>query len=245
MDTMVRFCRDSLTAVLAWCAVVADQRAVEIIIRPRPAVPLEDFATFAHVAVPDAPATVHITKAETVREWILASDVVVSSYSTSLIEAAVAGKATAIVEPFPIPAVLAADWQAQLPHLTTLAAFDHACQQSTPATGQALNEWTRASLLAHGDAIVNLAQILADVRQSRAKRSTLGRSSVLPRGGPRWRAWLQFEHMRRTGQNARRTAPDSISPLYEKDIVSEAEIKRRVQRWGQVLRTEAVGAASA
>ena len=245
MDTMVRFCRDSLTAVLAWCAAVAAHQPVEIIIRPRPAVPLEDFATFARQAVPGAPAAVHITKAETVREWILASDVVVSSYSTSLIEAAVAGKATAIVEPFPIPPVLAADWQAHLPRLTTLAAFDHACLYSTPAAGQALNEWTRASLLAHGDAIVNLAQILADVRQSRVKRPALGRSSLLPPGRPRWRAWLQFEQMRRAGHSARRTAPASISPLYEADIVSEAEIKRRVQRWGQVLTPAPVGAASA
>jgi surface carbohydrate biosynthesis protein len=235
MQAMVHFCRESLTSVLEWCAAVAASSQVEFIIRPRPAVPLEQFQAFVAGVMPDGIASIHVTKAESVREWILASQVVVSSYSTSLIESAVAGQATFMVEPQPMPAVLVADWQSYLPHLTTFPAFESACRDGTPQSGQDLNRWTRARMLSRGDAIENLARFLADLRGGAMNRPRLRPGSLLPPGRGARPAWLEFENLRRSGQRARRTADPNISPLYESDLVSAAEIHHRVQRWGQVL----------
>jgi hypothetical protein len=64
----------------------------EPILRPRLITPLEDFVAAVRRVVPDIPSRMHISEPGTVREWIMASDVTVSSHSTSLIEAAVARK---------------------------------------------------------------------------------------------------------------------------------------------------------
>jgi surface carbohydrate biosynthesis protein len=236
MEAMVRFCRDSLTTALEWCAKLAATQQVEIVIRPRPSVPLEEFQTFAAGVISESPAALHYTKTESVREWILASQVVLSSYSTSLIESAVAGKDTYIVEPYPIPVVLQTDWQAYLFHLTTAEAFETACLQSAPASGGDLNTWTRARLLAHGDPIDRLAQMLSDLRRGGLPRPPhFQPGSVLPSGQSSRLARREFEHLRRAGHTARRTPNPIVSPLYENDFVSRDEIDWRVQRWGQVL----------
>ncbi len=236
IDTMVRFCRDSLTTMLQWCAQLAARYPVEVIIRPRPAVPLEEFQAFAAAVIPQAPAGLHFTKSESVREWILASQVVLSSYSTSLIEAAVAGKETYIFEPYPIPSVLQTEWQTHLSHLTTSAAFERACTHSQPPSGGDLSAWTRGRLLAHGDPIARLAQLLADVRRGvfqappPLQPASLFAPSLTSQNAP-----LEFERARRSGHAARRTPNPDISPLYENDLVSRDDVDLRVRRWAQVL----------
>ena len=94
-DTVLAYCefaRRSLETVAPWCVALARSGRGELIIRPRPATPLAEFsATLERVAggLPDR--HLHVIKDESVREWIFASQVVVSSYSTTLIEAAIAG----------------------------------------------------------------------------------------------------------------------------------------------------------
>ena len=51
---------------------------------PRPVTPLADFRSAVQRVLTDIPEHLHIIKDESVREWIINSDVVVTSYSTSL-----------------------------------------------------------------------------------------------------------------------------------------------------------------
>jgi len=101
-----------------------------------------------------------MSKAETVRDWILASDVVISSYSTSLIEAAVACKPIYMVEPVPIPESLQCDWYEFVPRIYASAEFKEACLALTENGDHELRRWTEESMLANGDPITGLADFI-------------------------------------------------------------------------------------
>ena len=58
---------------------------------------------FMHRTVQNPNANLKIIKTETAREWILAADHVMSSHSTTLIEAALAGKPIHRFSPEPYP----------------------------------------------------------------------------------------------------------------------------------------------
>jgi hypothetical protein len=233
---MVAFCRDSFAQVIAWCQSVAALGPVEVIIRPRPATPASEFTAAVERAIPGQRLAVRIIKDETVREWILASDLVVSSYSTSLIEAAVAGVANAMLEPVPLINALRVDWQDHAARLTSEAAFRAACLAQTGAPHDTrLGQWARSHMMAHGDAVSNLANHLAGlVQRPPAKNAALRRRLLAP-AHPRWQpAWVAFELSRRRGAQHRRTA-QPVTTLYERDVVSSAEISARTQRWQALL----------
>ncbi len=107
---MRAFCRESLAHVLRWCNDVGKNDELEIIFRPRPATNSQQMETFFRESVGTPAAHLHFSKVETVRDWIMASDVILSSYSTSLIESAIAGKPIYMLEPVPIPDSLYCDW---------------------------------------------------------------------------------------------------------------------------------------
>ena len=119
IEEMTRFCHQSLEETIKWCAEVALEGDIELIIRPRPGTPLNVFKSAIGKILDSLPPRLHVTKSESVREWILASDVTVSSYSTSLIEAAIAGKATYLLEPYPVPLSLQCEWHDHVAHTRT------------------------------------------------------------------------------------------------------------------------------
>ena len=238
LDAMVRFTRESFTQVMRWCHALALSNDVELIIRPRPLTPLDDFRAAMLQVVPDLPPAIHITKAESVREWILASEVVVSSYSTSLIEAGVAGKPAFMAEPCPLPEVLMVDWQQSVPRLRTLAEFEAACRSATTSTHHnQVGLWARTTMLSRGDPIANLARFLADVHLGRVARPPRpGYGSLTFKKERAWVPdWIWFQQQRRAGYEQRRAQPQDISPFYEMDRFQPHEIEARVQRWGQFL----------
>ena len=158
------FCRKSLPVVLKWCADVASRGAVEVVVRPRPATLLSAFRSMVSHALDSWPANLHIIKEGSVREWVLASDTVLSSYSTTLIEAAVAGKCAYMVLPYPLPEGLMADWYANAAQLRTWDEFESACcQEPDASSSEPLKQWARREMMSRGDAIRNLADILAEI----------------------------------------------------------------------------------
>jgi hypothetical protein len=82
----------SFEAAMRWCAALARRSDLELIIRPRPSTAPDHFPKRVEEVVGPLPLRMSVTARDTVRDWILASDVVISSYSTALIEAAVAGE---------------------------------------------------------------------------------------------------------------------------------------------------------
>jgi surface carbohydrate biosynthesis protein len=155
----------SLREVIRWCSKLSKSENVEIIFRPRPATSIERMTAFFTDVIPSFPKHLHIIKSHTVREWILASNIVVSSYSTTLIEAAIADKPVAMLSPYPIPDFLYVSWYDMVQKLDNYASF---CQQvSSPdaTSGNDLKIWAESEMMSNGDpilGIVNLSLSLAD-----------------------------------------------------------------------------------
>jgi len=159
---MRAFCRESLALVLKWCNEAGKNDELEIIFRPRPATNSQQMKTFFRESVVTPAAHLHFTKAETVRDWIMASDVVVSSYSTSLIEAAVAGKPIYMLEPVPIPDSLYCDWYDLVPRIHSNAGFEEACLASKGNNNHKLQTWAQDSMLSNSDPVEGLANFIAE-----------------------------------------------------------------------------------
>lgn len=233
--TMREFCRTSLAEVLRWLLKITQVDRFEVIVRPRPATTLEEFKSVILSLSTEGLAGAHICKDETVREWILASDMVVSSHSTSLIEAAIAGKTAYMLEPFPIPAALSVDWHQLVTHLKTEQDFIDACLCQSQVGTPSLEKWVRSSMMAHGDAIQNIVNFLAQLCHGNAPHPpALSRAVALEH-----RRWpipgLLFEILK-YGRGHRRYAPfRTVSPDLAKDFISQADIEQRIRRWGDFL----------
>ncbi|MBM4423075.1 MAG: FkbM family methyltransferase [Chloroflexi bacterium] len=161
MRAMRDFARDSLIALLQWCQAAGATGDHEVIFRPKPATHRKDVLAFFDKHVSAQPAQgLHFIKDGSVREWILASDVVISSFSTSLIEASIAKRPIAMVEPIPLTEDFAADWYQHVPRLTTRDAFLTACRQPSTESGESLRAWATDTMLSRGDAISGLAEHL-------------------------------------------------------------------------------------
>ncbi|NOX63183.1 MAG: hypothetical protein GXP42_14755 [Chloroflexi bacterium] len=234
VDELVRFCQSSFARVMRWFVNLARERDFEIIVRPRPATPLEQFEAKVRETVPDRPPQVRVLKEGTVREWILASDIVVTSHSTSLIEAAVAGKPAYMLEPHPIPENLHAPWHDLALHLQTEEAFRQAMMTPNDMRENRLGQWARTTLMANGDSIWNLAQFVADLYAGRIEppppatyRSLMPPEFRFPR--------LAFEYRKFRGRKQRHAAPRAINPKYEKDLLNQEQLEQRMAHWRACL----------
>jgi len=187
-----QFGRLTFKDVMKWCVEIASDSNVELIIRPRPGTALNVFKDAVQKVIGKIPERMRFTKEESVREWIMASDVVISSYSTSLIEAALAGKIAYMLEPYPIPESLHVEWHDYITRIETQAEFEGAClTPSTVTNSNQLASWARKTMLARGDAIWNLAEFLARLCSGEIRRPPFPDRKIgtppgrlpLPKGG--------------------------------------------------------------
>lgn len=231
------YCCSTLTEVVRWLDELARGGDTEVIIRPRPSILLEDLKAFILKTVPSIPDRMHLIEGESVRDWILASDVVVSSYSTSLIEAATAGKEAYILEPYDIPSVLFVEWQRLLPHIKTKTEFIATCSGNPKeGGGRQLKDWAKATVMGRDDAIQNLVQYLARLCQGDIPHPPgPSRKDVVEWLNWPIPSWLLFELMKIGVREGRRTPFRKIEPEFVKDFVSQEEIERRVGRWAEIL----------
>jgi surface carbohydrate biosynthesis protein len=232
------FCAASLPIVLDWLRQLAQTAPVEIILRPRPTTSRADFQQLAG----ELPPNVHFNKEHSIREWILASDAVFSSHSTSLIEAATAGKPATMALPLPLPEPMRADWMARAPQVNTAPAFLAAAlnEGSDPAGGtHPLASWAQAELLGNGDPIRGLADFLASLLSGAPRPPAIPPAdleTLLPRGYAARRAWQALPPARRRYQQAwkamararkrsRRLAPE----VAREDLPARAAARRTAQ----------------
>jgi hypothetical protein len=95
---------------------------------------------------------------------VLASDQVVSSYSTSLLEAAVAGKPAWMFEPISFPEGLHCEWYDSAPRIRSVAEFVHVCKTHSAVTDHSLAHWVQANLLPEHDSIEKIVHELWKIR---------------------------------------------------------------------------------
>jgi surface carbohydrate biosynthesis protein len=234
IKVMRDYCEQSLAEVLRWCNEAANEQQVEIIVRPRPSTSMDDFLAFVKRALPEMPPLFHIIQQESVREWILASDIIISSHSTSLIEAAVAEKHGCIIAPLPIPVQLHVDWHDLIPHVNTQNDFIRLIGSDISENPE-LKYWAHSSMMAKGDPIHNLTDYLAKFLQDEIEvppplpyKTVAFWFKVIP---PAW-MWSLY---RRLKLFLRHPVTGGVDPNYLKDYVSQNGIRTRVQKWMYLL----------
>ena len=240
VSEMKDYCERSMGEVMRWLNSASSSGSAEYIVRPRPATPIEDFTRAVRNIIPNLSEHVHIMQDASVREWILASDVTISSHSTSLIEAAVAGKQCYMLEPYPIPAALAVTWHDKVARIRSLDEFQRiSTRGDAEGDNAAIRQWARSTLMARGDAIANIAEYLAALCSGRAARPDIPEIRDIT---PRWRlTWLPipsrllYEYRRILGRKRRCNPRPIIEPEYVKDLVSRNEIERRITKWDMIL----------
>ncbi|MBE0670195.1 MAG: hypothetical protein IH588_06390, partial [Anaerolineales bacterium] len=234
VKVMQDYCTQSLREVLIWCDVAAREGQVEIILRPRPSTSIEDFLAFVKSVLSKTSVRFHIIQQESVREWILASDIVVSSHSTSLIEAAIAGKYVSMVVPFSVPSQLHVGWHDFLPQIHTQNEFIQLVRLNK-LKNHALEHWARSTMMKTGDAIYDLAMYLVkllhneiEIPPSLPQKNVIFWFKVIP---PAW-IWAFY---RRLKLFLRHPASGGMDPEYAKDYVPRSGIRARIQKWTQLL----------
>jgi surface carbohydrate biosynthesis protein len=145
------YCERSLRQLFMWINELRGNDTI-FILRPRPSTTRDQMFNFLHRTVRNPSANLKIIKAETAREWILAADHVMSSHSTTLIEAALAGKPIHRFSPEPYPEAIASEWHGLVPLLSGRKPFLDAVQrEAVEPTGLPLAEWARTRFLFAGD----------------------------------------------------------------------------------------------
>ena len=235
------YCARSLPKLVKWCAGLAADPGVEVILRPRPATREADMDGVIGKVLKASPRRFHLIKQGSAREWVIASDAVVSSYSTVLIEGALAGKSVLRVAPEPTPAALHYDWCDLVPAVETRDAFISACLAADSGdSGGPLKAWAEQTFFAAGDPVDRLVEGLAEVIKA-------GHAASAPqRKGPHGMAMPSWVRLVAglAGPQARHALLLKHCPGYaynlathEKDLFSQADVQARVERWKAQLST--------
>lgn len=240
-----QFAAESLQIAARWLKKAGDENDVEIIIRPRPSTPKAEFESFCQKAAGAFPSNVHIIKAGAVREWIIASDLIGSSYSTTLIEAAVAQKEIFMLAPVPFPAFMHNDWFGMVPHVRSQGELLSLI--SGPASRdnwKPLHDWAVATMLGKGDVFINLADLLARVyrRDGTIPRNVYRKKRLtgLPEQSLSYRSRRFLSNLR--DRLAGKSQPYSQTPTgnrpdMEQDRFDASEVERRLGQWNRVLQS--------
>lgn len=210
------FADASFAEAMRWWFAAARAGEAEVIVRPRPSVTAQALSARMRQAQGVFPERLHVIKHGSVREWILASQAVASSYSTTLIEAAVAEKALCLMMPVEFPAFCRAAWFPAAPAARDVEGFLQAvCEGRGQETWRGLKHWAMEALGLDGDPVERIVDVLA-----RAARASVGPGSPLECG----------------------IVPDAprdffTAPLaaHEADELTEAMVRARVQRWEAVV----------
>lgn len=232
---MRAYCRRGLVTLAHWCEALASRGDAEVIVRPRPATSVDEISRFFAAEAGLSAPGFRMIKAETAREWSLASDAVVSSYSTVQIEAALAGKRVLRIAPEPAPAALRYDWSELVAPVRTQAEFLDACLGDEGAPGP-LAEWARNSFFAAGDPIAAAARAIVSATRAaydrppprtRAKRLPAAlHEAVLAAPDAEARDALFRERLRSYSFNR---------GTHEKDLFEPGDVEARVARWADIL----------
>jgi len=234
------FALASFREAIIWWQQAANLDGLELIIRPRPAVSGDVFLKTCVDRIGVIPEHLHIIKEGTVREWILSSDIVMSSYSTTLIEAAVAEKPVYMLEPIPFPPYIQADWYGFVPRLQSQQDFLTVLSNNGLGDSyQKLQTWACESMLNPPDVIDNLAHWLAAICRAETHLPPAADAASLP-VRPQNRLQRVLKDPARTVKSvwARFSGKNTESEKvigHEQDAFSSQDVAERIKRWEKIL----------
>ncbi len=236
----VEYARRSFREIAAWCREAAAAEKVELIIRPRPAVARDVFVqAFEEVSGPCRSKNLHFIKDGNVQEWIHASQLVVSSFSTTLLEAAVAGKPAYLLAPIAAPETASSEWHDVAPTVSTQHAFlELVSKAGEAAADDRLECWADRNLLHHGDAIENIARAVHEICAGVRTAPIPGRLAL-----PQVIAKATMNALRQAERFCRHhLRPHRRGAFgHESDVIGRREIDGRTEQWDALL-TEATRA---
>lgn len=239
-----QYCRESMKVLFHALASLDQPDDPVFILRPRPATAASIFAEYIQANEPAALGNVKIIKGESARDWILASDHVISSYSTTIIEAALAGKPVNVFSPVPFPEALADDWYEKVDLLETGEALLGAIRApARPETATPLADWAAARFLPSGDPCAQIAKAIHDAwrRTSTTPGTVADRNRLgwLRRSREEIRTRLQRGALYHRFARFRHPKYAFTLRKHEKDLFSAVEVARRVSRWAALSGTDA------
>lgn len=235
------YCVEALDESAHWLAAAAATGEIEVILRPRPAVNTAQMSERVGKAIGTFPRNFHVIKQESVREWLLASDIIVSSNSTSLIEGAVTGKPIYLSAPVKMPECLNYEWCALVPEIRDRDEFVRIARDGGDMSGSLrVRDWVERSFKLGHAPIDQVADRLREI----ANMPTPQVSRIIPKAGGASPLWLrpvasimglELRHLLRS-----KFQPDYFFNLttHEKDLFDEREVARRTRAWKIILRRQ-------
>jgi len=222
------FAQESLKILIKWCIKACDDKSVEIIFRPRPATPTSKMVEYFKSESSILPKNLHITKDYSVREWILASDVVMSSYSTTLIEAAVAEKPIYMLAPIVFPPYLHADWYNLVPQVTCYHEFLEIIRAFSPDSCLKLKQWTESKYLKNGDPVQGIVRLLLKIPDIEIWASD---NPELKKTIPENEGNILSNIVKTIGVSFRKPKMED----YENDFFTPQDVLRKKMEWERIL----------
>ncbi len=225
IEAYFQWARDSLDALVDWLMATPDD--VELIFRPRPGIGMKAYQERFGERLKQFPKSVKMLDDLTVREWILASDVVASNLSTSLMESALACKDTFVIAPLPFPDRVMIDWQSKVTQIQTKDQYLGALDGSFKGDPTELADWVKSTMMPVGDPIAKLADWLAEVhKEANALPKPLG-----PLGTKIRSKELEFKSWKRKTK-LKLKGGYQLPPV---DVFSDEDIATRGRDWQRIL----------
>jgi surface carbohydrate biosynthesis protein len=235
------YCRKGMYCLGKWADALARREEVEVIVRPRPSLDRAMMAEFIRDECGISEPRFRLVKEETARDWVLASDVVMSSYSTILIEAALVGKTIRKFEPIPIPPALKYEWLDLVCSVgSEEEVINGASVGASDGGSNRLRTWALSEFFANSDPVLGLVRAIAAETMAAHKNQV-----SLPKGQFKQRMpiWLGIlDRFVRLSPVVRDQLYRKFVPSYthrpidhEKDFFDWHEVELRTKKWKDVL----------
>ena len=238
------YCRKGMYCLGRWADALARRDEFEVIVRPRPSLERATMAQFVRDECGISEPQFHLIKDETARDWVLASDVVMSSYSTILIEAALVGKTIRRFEPSPIPPTLQYPW---LDLVCSVRSEEEAITAASAGASDGgsnpLRAWALAQFFAHGDPVSGLVRAIAAETQAAHENYVPSSKGRYKQRMPIWLGMVdRFVGLSPVvrDQLYRKFVPGyTHRPVdHEKDFFDRREVESRTKKWNDLLPKE-------
>ena len=163
LESYIEYCRRSMDESVRWVAAAAETMPeMTFVFRPRPVETESSYLELLASTLGTIPSNVKVIKGLAVRDWIIASDMVISSHSTTLLDAAAAGRRVGMLHPFEMPDRLKHEWMDLIPRISSSQDLKDLIEEpdlNPPPEAVAFAEERFG--LASGDAIDNLAAVIS------------------------------------------------------------------------------------
>ncbi len=134
------FVRDSLVKIFDWVSGLANAHPkVFFILRPHPSVSVDQYIEFFKKINLEMPSNVLITSENTSNEWLVISDVVLSNYSSVLLDAKAIGVKAAILQPVKFPNDMKINWFKHFKAIDSYASLNYFLNSSLRSDRNRIN----------------------------------------------------------------------------------------------------------